>query len=109
MFSFHRYMAEHYTSLEDEAPTKRPTRGATRLKELLIRRAKGQKTHVDINVDTRMPSGHYADVFKSYLGILAREKISILTPSFDHVTEVDWEMIWQDLLVTNINVINVIL
>jgi len=101
-------MAEHYTSLEDEAPTKRPTRGATRLKELLIRRAKGQKTHVDINVDTRMPSGHYADVFKSYLGILAREKISILTPSFDHVTEVDREMIWQDLLVTNINVINVI-
>jgi len=43
MFSFHIYMAEHYTSSEDEAPTKRPTRGATRLRELLIRRAKGQK------------------------------------------------------------------
>ena len=27
----------------------------------------------------------------------------------DHVTEVDREMIWQDLLVTNINVIKVIL
>jgi len=108
MFSFHRYMTEHYTSLEDEAPTKRPTRGPTRLRELLIRRAKGQKTHVDINVDTGMPSGRYGDVFKSYLGMLARERISILLPSFDHVTEVDREIIWQDLLVTNINVIKVI-
>ena len=108
MFSFHRYMAEH-TSSEDEAPTKRPTGGATRLRELLIRRAKGQKTHVDINVDTGEPSGRYGDVFKSYLGMLARERISILMPYFDHVTEVDREMIWQDLLVTNINVIKVIL
>ncbi|QCD96802.1 hypothetical protein DEO72_LG6g1512 [Vigna unguiculata] len=82
-------MAEHHTSLEDEAPTTRPTRGATRLRQLLIRRAKGQKKHVDINVDTRMPSGRYADVFKSYLGMLARERISILTPSFDHVTKAD--------------------
>ena len=82
MFSFHRYMAEHYTSSKDETPTKRPIRGATRLRELLIRRAKGKKTHVDINVDTGEPSGHYRDVFKSYLGMLARERISILTPIF---------------------------
>ena len=101
-------MAEHYTSSEDEALAKRPTRGATRLRELLIRRAKGQKAHVDINVDTGESSGRSGDVFKSYLGMLAREIISILTPSFDYVTEADREMIWQDLLVTNINVINVI-
>ena len=79
------------------------------MRELLTTRAKGQKTHVDINVDTGEPSGCFWDVLKSYLGMLARERISILTPSFDHVTEVDWEMIWQDLLVTNINLINVIL
>ena len=89
MFSFHRYMAEHHSSSEDETPIKRPTRRASRLRQLLIRRANGQKTPVDINVDTRMPRGRYADVFKSYLEMLARERISILTPSFDHVTEVD--------------------
>jgi len=50
----------------------------------------------------------YADVFKSYLGMLSRERISILTPAFDHVIEVDRDMIWQDLSVTNINVINLI-
>ena len=102
-------MAEHHSSSEDKAPTKRPTRGATRLRHLLIRRGNGQKTPVDINVDTIMPTGRYADIFKIYLGMLARDKRSILTTSFDHVTKVDRELIWQDLLVTNINVINVIL
>jgi len=63
------------------------------LRKLLIRRANGHKTHVDINVDTRMPRGRYADVFKSYLEMLARERISILTSSFNHVTKVDRDMI----------------
>ena len=102
-------MAKHHSSLEDQALAKRPTKGATRLRQLLIRKANGQKTPVDINVDTRMPSGRYADVFKSYSGMLAQERTSILIPSFDHVTKVDREMIWHDLLVTNINVINIIL
>jgi len=35
MFSFHRYMVEHHNSSEDEAPTKRPIKGATRLRQLL--------------------------------------------------------------------------
>ena len=91
MFSFHRYMVEHHTSSKDETSTKRPTRGATRLRQLLIRRAKAQKTLVDINVKTRMPKGRYANILKSYLGMLAQERISILTPSFDHVTEIDRE------------------
>jgi len=102
-------MVEHHSSSEDEAPTKRPIIGATRLRQLLIRRANGQKTPVDIKVETRMPRGRYVDIFKSYLGMFTREIISIIAPSFDHVTEVDRDMIWQDLLVTNINVINIIL
>jgi len=64
-------MAEHHSSSEDEALTKRPTRGATRLRQLLIRKAKGQKTLIDINADTGMPTSPYADVFKSYLRMFA--------------------------------------
>jgi len=93
MFSSQRYMTEHHSSLEDETPTKRLTRGATKLRQLLIRRAKGQKTLVDINVDTGMSRDPYADIFKSYLGMLAQERIPILTPSFDHVIEVDRNLI----------------
>jgi len=86
-------MAEHRSSSEDETPTKRPTKEAIRLRQLLIRRANGHKTFIDINIDNGIPRGRYADVFKSYLGMLARERISILTPSFDHVTKVDQNMI----------------
>ena len=108
MFSFHRYMVEHHNSSKDEAPIKRPIRRATSLRQLLIRRANIQKTVVDIDVDTSITTGPNADVFKSYLGMFARERISILTPSFDHVTKVDRNMIWQGLLVTNINGIDLI-
>jgi len=69
-------MTKHPSSSENEAPNMKPTRGAIRLRQLLIRRANGQKTHVDIDVNTRVPTGPYADIFKSYLGTLARERIS---------------------------------
>ena len=105
VLSFHRYMAEHHSSSEDDIPTKKPTRGATRMRKLLIKRAKGEKTPVDIDVNTGVASGPNGDIFKTYLGMLARERISILTPSFDHVQEVDRNMIWQDIQVNNFNVI----
>jgi len=78
-------MVEHHSSSEDGDPTKRPTKGATRLRKLLSRKANGQKTLVDINIDTGIPKVCYADFFKSYLRMLAQERISILTTSFDHV------------------------
>jgi len=93
MFSFHRYIAEHHNSLEDKIHTKRPTKGATRLKQFLIRRANGHKTVVNIDVNTGIATCPNVDVFKSYLGMLARERILILTPSFNHVTKVDQNMI----------------
>jgi len=64
-------MVEHHSLSKDEALTKRHTKGATRLRQLLIRRAKGQKTPIDININSRVPTCPYADVFKSYLGMLA--------------------------------------
>ena len=95
-------MADHQTSSsssEDELPKKRTTRGATRLRKLMLRKAKGKKTHVIIDVVTSQASGRNGDLFRSYLGVLARDRISILTPSFDHVSEVQRNMIWQDLTV----------
>jgi len=93
-------MVDHQTSSsEDEVPKKRTTRGVTGLKKLLLRKAKGKKTHVIIDIVTGQASGRNGDVFKRYLGVLARDRISILTPSFDHVSEVQWNMIWQDLMV----------
>jgi len=66
---------------------------------LLLRKAKGKKTHVIIDVFSGHASGRNGDLFISYLGVLARDRIFILTPSFDHVSEVQRNMIWQDLMV----------
>jgi len=64
-------MAEHHISLEYEGPTKRPNKGATGLRQILIRRANGEKTLVDIDVNTCKATCPYADIFKIYLGLLA--------------------------------------
>ena len=46
-------------------------------------------------------SGPNAAKFGSYLGVLARSKVSILIPDWDHVTEEEKDLIWQDLCVSN--------
>lgn len=93
-------MADHPHSSGDEAPPTRSTRGPTRMKQLLLRKQSGERTPVNVNVTTGVATGRYADDFRSYLGVVARDKISILVPSFDHVSEVDRNIIWNDILVS---------
>ncbi|KOM40578.1 hypothetical protein LR48_Vigan04g077600 [Vigna angularis] len=81
----------------DEVPTSRPTIGATRLRQLILRRNAGERTPVIVDIVTDVASGPNA-VFRSYLGVFACDRIFILTPSFDHVFEVDRNLIGQDLL-----------
>jgi len=38
--------------------------------------------------------------FVSYLKVLAPSKISILTPDGDHLSEVDKNLIWEDICVS---------
>ena len=62
----------------------------------------GQKTPLEIDVHTGVPSGPFAQSFQSYLGTLAREKVSILTPRWEDVTEAEKNLIWQDVQVNNL-------
>ncbi|KOM25699.1 hypothetical protein LR48_Vigan161s000800 [Vigna angularis] len=94
-------MADSPHSSGDEVPTTSGrTRGATRLRQLILRRNAGERTPVIIDVVTGVASGPNADVFRSYLGVLARDRIFILTPSFDYVSKADRNLIWKDLLIT---------
>ncbi|XP_022632160.1 uncharacterized protein LOC111240763 [Vigna radiata var. radiata] len=70
------------------------------MKQLLIRKNSGERTSVNVNVTTGVATDRYADDFRSYLGVVAHDKISILVPSFDHVSEVDRNIIWNDILLT---------
>jgi len=58
-----------------------------------LKKAKGKKTHVIIDVMTSYASGCNGELVRSYLGVLAHDKISILTPSFDLVFEVQRNII----------------
>jgi len=73
--------------------------GPTRLKRLALRRAAGEKTHIDIYVNTGVAFGPKEYEFMSYLGVVSCERLSILINSWDEVPEVDRNMIWEDVLV----------
>jgi len=77
----------------------RSTRGPTRLRYLSLRHASGEKTQLDIDVNIGVTSGPNSDTFSSYLGVFARERVFILTNSWDDMIEVDQNMLWEDALV----------
>jgi len=67
---------------DDQTPIRsrsgRDSRGPTRLKRLTLERVAGEKTRVDIDVNTGVAFGPNADEFMSYLGGISRERVSIL-------------------------------
>ena len=89
---------------DDQTPLKprsgRGSRGPTRLKHLSSRPVACEKTPVDIDVNTGVAFGPKADEFMSYLGVVSRERLSILINSWDEVSEVDRNMLWEDVLVS---------
>ena len=48
---------------------------------------KDDKIPLNIDVNTGVVTGSYAKKYSSYLGVLSRGRISILTESWDHVTD----------------------
>jgi len=76
------------------------SREATRLKDITASRLGGFKVAIDFDPQTARASGLNHVMFNSYLGVLARTKVSILYPSWDHVTEAEKNMIWQDITVS---------
>jgi len=65
-----------------------------------LRRVAGEKTPVDIDVNTEVVTGPNVETFSNYLGVVACERLSILINSWDDVSEVDQNMLWEDILVS---------
>nr|KYP46201.1 hypothetical protein KK1_032193 [Cajanus cajan] len=78
--------------------TSKKKRKPTRMKSLARKRMKGPKISLDVDPTTRIVSGPNKAQFSSYLGTLARDKISILVPSWKEVPQTTKNMIWQDIL-----------
>jgi len=70
---------------DDQTPIRprsgRGSKGPTRLKRLSLRRVVGEKTRVDIDVNTRAAFDANAETFNNYLGVVSRERLSILINS----------------------------
>jgi len=77
------------------------SREPTRLRDITVSRLGGFEVVIDLNPQTARALGPNRAVFNNYLGVLARTKVSILLPSWDHVTEAEKNMIWQDLTVSH--------
>jgi len=78
---------------DDEVPRSRTGKGPTILNSMCKKINKGEKillpNYINIGVATRS----YAKNFNNYLEVVAHERISILTYSWDHVTEHERNMI----------------
>jgi len=74
---------------------------STRLRKLIATRVGGSKAAVQVDPKDGRPSGPNRFLFSSYLGVWARTKVSILLPTWDDVTEVEKNMIWQDLTISH--------
>jgi len=83
------------------ADSSKKTREAKHLKAIAINRLGVINIPVDIDPQSGRASGPNGAKFGSYLGVLARSKISILVPDWDHVTKEEKDLIWQDLCVSN--------
>jgi len=81
--------------------SRKKSREPTRLRDVSASRLGGLKVVVDLDPQTGRASGPNRVVFVSYLGVLARTKVSTLVPTWDHVTEAEKNMIWQDLTVSH--------
>ncbi|XP_029124820.1 uncharacterized protein LOC114915028 [Cajanus cajan] len=95
-------MDEHQDSPLDSTQTtaKKKVRGPTRMKNVTSKRLHEERLHVDIDEITKRPMGDSATEFMSTMGVLARTKVSILLPSWDHVEEVVKNHIWADITET---------
>jgi len=93
-------MADDQTLIASIPHSGRSNKGPSRLRRLSLRRASAEKTPFNIDVNTIVASGPNAETFNNYLGVVVRERPSILNNSWDDVSEVDRNMFWEDVLVS---------
>jgi len=65
-----------------------------------LRRVVGEKTCVDIDINNGVASGSNAEMFNNCLRVVSHERLSILIDSWDDVSQVDQNMLWEDVRVS---------
>jgi len=76
------------------AESSKEIRDPTQLRNLVIRHMGNNRVLVQVWLGLNHAQ------FRSYLGVLDQSKVSILVLDWDHVTEVDKNLIWEDIFVS---------
>lgn len=85
-------------SKNDIRPTKKRGRHGTRMKQLCLHE-NGVKTPNDFDPRTKIPLEENRKKFKSHVGSIARNKVSILEEYWDNVDSKVEDQIWEDIMV----------
>jgi len=92
--SYSEYLSYFFDNMtNDEVPRSRTSRGLTRLKIMCMKINPGHKIPLTIDVNTGVTTRSNSKNFSSYLGVFSRERISILTDSWDNITKHNRNMI----------------
>lgn len=79
--------------------SRRGRKGATQLTKLVQIRG-GKKIHIDLDERGEPIDRGKGNLFKSFVGLTARQKISILENEWDDVKESDRDEVWNTILFT---------
>lgn len=90
-------------SVSGSQTTHKRVRRATRLKELTRSRNAQERKPIEFNPKTGRPIGPHRQRFTSYVGFLARSKVSILKNEWDQVEDNVKDLIWKSILVCHYN------
>ncbi|BAT93237.1 hypothetical protein VIGAN_07217100 [Vigna angularis var. angularis] len=71
----------------------------TRLPDVTSQLVAMERISVEIDPQSGLPLGPHVEKFRSYLGMLAKTHVSIVIASWDDVSEMDKNLLWQDILV----------
>ena len=86
------------TEAASQSPsTLKRTRKATRLRSLATRLAGADKSVVHVDPATRKANGPHKKKLRTYLGIVARDKVDVTYETWKQVFSAQKDLIWEDI------------
>ena len=83
--------------------TSRKSRQSTMLRRLTLRTKNHPRPTTNVDPVTGRGSGPHKEKFHNYLGVVAREKNSIVHRNWKDVLESLKDLVWDDILVSQVN------
>ena len=82
------------------SPPLKRTRKASRLRLLATRPVRAERPLVHVDPVTLKADGPHSKKFRTYLGIVARDKVDVTYENLKHVPITQKDLIWEDIQVS---------